>query len=83
MVTGRISLRSPEYSPISSSVSEVRFDQLVLPLPGRDRVRDQDQRRRLRLGHRRRADQRLAGAAGEHDHAGAAVPRTFSTASRW
>ena len=24
MVTGRISLRSPEYSPISSSVSEVR-----------------------------------------------------------
>ncbi len=26
MVTGRISLRSPEYSPISSSVSEVRFN---------------------------------------------------------
>ena len=25
MVTGRISLRAPEYSPISSSVSDVRF----------------------------------------------------------
>ncbi len=30
--------------------------QLVLPLPRRDGVGDQDQRRRLSLGHRRRAD---------------------------
>ena len=74
MVTGRISLRAPEYSPISSSVSEVRLSSSSLPLPGRDRVGHQDQRGRLGPGHRGRADERLAGAAGQHDDAGAAVP---------
>ena len=49
-------------------------DQLVLPLPGADRVGDEDQRGRLGLGHRGRADQGLAGAARQHHDAGAAVP---------
>ena len=48
MVTGRISLTAPEYSPISSSVSDGTPQQLVLPLPARDRVGDQDQRGGLR-----------------------------------
>jgi hypothetical protein len=74
IVTGRISLRSPEYSPISSSVSDVRGDELALPLPPGDGVGHQDQRGRLRGGHRGRADQRLAGAARQHDDAGPAGP---------
>ena len=49
-------------------------DQLTLPLPARDRVGDQDQGGGTRLGHRRRADERLAGTARQHDHAGAARP---------
>jgi hypothetical protein len=49
-------------------------DKLTLPLPARDRVGDQDQRGRLGLGHRGRADQRLAGAAGQHHHTGATGP---------
>ena len=49
-------------------------DQLPLPLPAGDRVGDQDQRGRLRLGHRRRADQGLARAAGQHHHARPAGP---------
>ena len=82
MVTGRISLRSPEYSPISSSVSDGAGEQLPLPLPAGDGVGDQDQRGGLGLGHRGRADQRLAGAAGQHDDAGAAGPEP-STAAGW
>ena len=50
MVTGRISLRAPEYSPISSSVRRGAPQQLVAPLPGRDGVGDQDQRGGLRPG---------------------------------
>ena len=49
-------------------------DQLALPLPPGDRVGDQDQRGRPGLGHGRRPDKRLAGAAGEHHDAGAAGP---------
>ena len=74
MVTGRISLRSPEYSPISSSVSDVRATSSRFHCRRRHDVGDQDQRRRLRFGHRGRADQRLAGAAGQHHHAGTARP---------
>ena len=51
-------------------------DELVLPLPGRHRVGDQDQRGRLGVRHRGRADQRLAGAAREHDHAATRRART-------
>ena len=49
-------------------------DQLVLPLACRDGVGDQDQRGRLGVAHRGRADQGLAGAARQHDDARAAVP---------
>ena len=49
------------------------LEQLVAPLPGADGVRHEDQRRRLRLGHRAGADERLAGAAGQHDDARAAL----------
>ena len=49
-------------------------EQLALPLPAGDGVGDQDQRRRLGLGHRGRADQRLARAARQHHDAGAAGP---------
>ena len=48
--------------------------QLVPPLPRGDGVGDEDQRRRLGRGHRAGADEGLAGAAGQHDDAGAAVP---------
>ena len=50
------------------------LEQLVAPLPRRDGVGDEDERGRLGLGHRAGADEGLAGAAGEHDDAGAAVP---------
>ena len=73
MVTGRISLRSPEYSPISSSVSEVR-DQLPLPLPARDGVGDQDERRGTGFGHRSGTDHRLTRAAERYDDTRAARP---------
>ncbi len=52
-------------------------EQLMAPLPGGDRVGHQDQGRRLRLGHRRRADDGLAGAAGQHHDSGPAVPEAF------
>ena len=48
-------------------------DQLALPLPPGDGVGHQDQRGRLRLGHRGRADQRLARPAGKDDDARAAA----------
>lgn len=51
--------------------------QLVLPLPGRDRIGHQDQRGRLGLRHRARPDQRLARTAGQHDHTRAAVPEAL------
>ena len=48
--------------------------QFASPLPGRDRVGDEDQSRRTRPGHRRHADDRLAGAAREHDDAAPSGP---------
>ena len=48
--------------------------QFPLPLAPGDGVGHQDERGGLGLGHRGRADHRLAGAAGQHDHAGAARP---------
>ena len=47
--------------------------QLGLPLPGRLGVGHEDQRGGLLAGHRPGAHQGLAGAAGQHHHAGAAV----------
>ena len=47
--------------------------QFAFPLTSRDGVRHEDQRGRLRLRHRGRAHERLARAAGQHDHARAAV----------
>ena len=49
-------------------------DQLALPLPAGHGVGHQDQRRRAGFRHGCRADQGLAGAAGQHDDTGAAVP---------
>ena len=49
-------------------------DQLVLPLPRAHGVGDEDERGGLRVRHGGRPDQRLAGAAGQHDHARPAVP---------
>ena len=49
------------------------LEQLVAPLPRAHGVRHEDERRRLGVGHRGRADERLARAAGEHDDARAAV----------
>jgi len=48
-----------------------------MPLPCRHGVRHHDQRGRTGLGHRRRADDRLAGTAREHHDAGAAVPEVL------
>ena len=50
------------------------LEQLVPPLAGGHRVGDEDQRGRAGLGHRGRADDRLAGAARQDHDAGAAVP---------
>jgi hypothetical protein len=52
-------------------------EQFALPLATRDRIRHQDQGRGLGLGHRGRAHERLAGAAGEHDHPGSAGPEVL------
>src|SRR4028119_1757288 len=101
MVTGLISFFSPEYSPISSSVSEVRLSSslfhcrpltvlvtrmsvvapargtaaprarggpvgaLRLPRPSAGGVGGEGERGRPGAGHRRGADQGLAGAAGQ------------------
>ena len=77
MVTGRISFFSPEYSPISSSVSEVS-QQFVAPLPTGNRVGDQDQSGALRVYHGRRADDCFACATGQHHNAGAAFTEGIS-----
>ena len=76
MVTGRISLRAPEYSPISSSVSEVRLSsssrhcRAETVLVTRIRVVGLGQR------HGPGADEGLAGAAGQHDDARTRRART-------
>ena len=44
-------------------------DELLLPLTRRDRVGDQDERRRRALGHGGGAHEGLAGPAGQDDHA--------------
>ena len=49
-------------------------DQFAFPLPARHGVGDQDQGGGCGFGHRRCADDRLAGAAGKHHHARAARP---------
>ena len=49
------------------------LEQLAAPLPRAHGVGDEDQRGRVRLRHRAGADERLAGAAGQHDDAGAAL----------
>ena len=74
MVTGRISLRSPEYSPISSSVSDVRAISSRFHCRPATVLVTRISVVADACGHRGRADQRLAGAAGQHDHAGAAGP---------
>src|SRR4028118_2382390 len=56
MVTGRISLRSPEYSPISSSVSEVRAMGARSPGPPETRARARGLAD-LRLGQRGAGDE--------------------------
>ena len=77
IVTGRISLRAPEYSPISCSVrlvrriSSSRHCRAATVFVTRISVVVCD------LRHRRGADQRLAGAAGQDDDAGAAVPEAL------
>ena len=70
---GLISFLSPVYSPTSSAVSVVLSRISADPLAHRDRGGRQDQRVGLRLGHRADADDGLARAAGQHDHAAAAV----------
>ena len=73
IVTGLISLIWPEYSPISSSVSDRALEQLRPPLARRDRVGHEDERRRVGPRHRAGADEGLARAARQHDDARAAV----------
>ena len=74
MVTGRISFLAPGVLTDLLGGQRGPAQQLVPPLPGRHGVGHQDQRGRLGEGHRRRPDQGLAGPAGQHDDAGAAVP---------
>ena len=74
MVTGRISLRSPEYSPISSSVSDVRATSSRFHCRPATVLVTRISVVAVACGHRGRADQRLAGAAGQHHHARAAGP---------
>ncbi len=50
------------------------LQQLVPPLPGRDRVRHEDQRGGLRAGHRSRADDGFPCATRQNDDARPAVP---------
>jgi hypothetical protein len=83
MVTGRISLRgSPEYSPISSSVSEVRLISSSFHCRAETVLVTRISVVACACGHRGRADDGLAGATGQHDDAGAAVPERLD-ASRW
>ncbi len=74
MVTGRISFFSPLYSPISSSVRVVRASSSRRHCRPATVLVTRISVVALALRHRGRADQRLAGAAGQHDHAGAARP---------
>ena len=74
MVTGRISFFSPEYSPISSSVSDVRSISSRFHCRPATVLVTRISVVAPRLGHRRRADERLARAARQHHHAGAALP---------
>ena len=52
-------------------------DELLLPLTRRDRVGDQDERRRRALGHGGGAHEGLAGPAGQDDHARAPRPEAL------
>ena len=74
MVTGRISFFSPLYSPISSSVREVRASSSRFHCRPATVLVTRISVVALACGHRGRADQRLAGAARQHDDAGAARP---------
>ena len=74
MVTGRISLRSPEYSPISSSVSEVRATSSRFHCRAATMLVTRISVVALGFRHRGRADQRLTGAARKYHHPGAAGP---------
>ena len=74
MVTGRISFFSPGVLADLVLGQRRSVDQLAFPLPARHRVGDQDQGRRGRLGHRRRADECLTRAARQHHDTGAALP---------
>ena len=52
-------------------------DELLLPLTRRDRVGDQDERRRRTLGHGGCAHEGLSGPAGQDDHARASRPEAL------
>jgi len=54
------------------------LDQLIAPLPGRHRVGDQDQRRRLGPRHGRRSDDGFPCSTRENDDTGTAVPERGS-----
>ena len=77
IVTGRTSLTEPEYSPISSSVSDVRLRSSSFHCRADDGVGHQDQRGGGARGHGGRPHQRLAGTAGKHDDAAAAGPEVL------
>jgi len=76
MVTGRIILSSPEYSPISSSVSErALLMSSRFQLPAATGIGDEDQRGpHPALAIERSADQCLACAARQHHHTRTALP---------
>ena len=82
MVTGRISLREPEYSPISSSVSDVRWSSSSFHCRAATVLVTRISVVALASAIAAAPTMRLAGAAGQHDDAGAAVPEA-STASCW
>ena len=83
MVTGRTSFRAPEYSPISSSVRLTCVaSSSSFPLPGRATVLvTRISVVALGPGHRGRADDRLAGAAGQHHRRPSRRAQKPSTAS--
>ena len=74
MVTGRISLRVPEYSPISSSVSDVRRTSSSFHCRAATVLVTRISVVALACAIAAAPTMRLARAAREHDHAGAAVP---------
>ena len=77
MVTGRMSLTRAGVLPDLVVGERRALEQLVAPLARGDGVGDEDERRRAGHRHRGRADDRLARAAREHDHAGPAVPEAL------